>query len=137
MFNERTAPSDVVLIILSLLGKGKTFPSDKKFLCKKFFELSKKFSELFQDFIFDGSEKCKEVDIVINRITRFEMAEQESPKDDFSILPALVSKGKVLMKLFSASERDQLSKAAGKFAEMIKSNYKEDKKCVCVVCKCG
>lgn len=136
MFNERSAPSDVVLIVLSLQGKGKTFPSNKNFLYKKFFELSEEFSDLFQDFTFNGKDWCKEVDIVIGKIIRFEMAEQESLKDGFSILPKMVSRGKVLMKLFSASERDQLSKAANDFEEMIK-NYKEDKKCVCTVCKCG
>ncbi|MBM2817442.1 MAG: hypothetical protein HW401_32 [Parcubacteria group bacterium] len=123
-------PSSVVVVILSLLGEGKTFSSDKNFLYEKFFDLSKTFPSLFQDFIFDESKiypKCEIIDFAIDKITGFGMVEWKNLGDDYIILPAMIKRGKELMAGFSAAERIQLS-AAEKFAEMIKDHYK---KCNC------
>lgn len=113
-------PSSVVVVILSLLGERKTFSSDKNFLYERFFELSKNFPELFQDFIFDESKiypKCETIDFAIDRITRFGMVEWKNMGDNYIILPAMIKRGKELMECFSAAERIQLSKAAEKFKE--------------------
>ena len=125
-------PSGVVVVILSLLGEGKTFSSDKNFLYEKFFDLSKTFPSLFQDFIFDESKiypKCEIIDFAIDKITGFDMVEWKNLGDDYIILPAMIKRGKELMAGFSAAERIQLSAATEKFAEMIA------KKCECG--KCG
>ena len=101
-------PSSVVVVVLSLLGERKTFSSDKNFLYEKFFELSKTFPSLFQDFIFDESKmypKCEAIDFAIDRITGFGMVEWKNLGDDYIILPAMIKRGKELMAGFSAAER--------------------------------
>ena len=121
-------PSSVVVVVLSLLGERKTFSSDKNFLYEKFFELSKTFPSLFQDFIFDESKmypKCEAIDFAIDRITGFGMVEWKNLGDDYIILPAMIKIGKKLMAGFSAAERIQLSKAAEKFVETMKDHYKK------------
>lgn len=124
-------PSDIVIVIFSLLEKGKTIPADKNFLYGKFFELSKKFPNLFEDFIFDESKvypRCETVDDAIDRITGYRMAEWRTLECNYTPLPYLAEKGKELMELFSAAGRDQLSKAAEEFNKMI------IKKCACGEC---
>lgn len=119
-------PSSVIVVILSLLGEGKTFSSDKNFLYEIFFELSKNFPALFQDFIFDESKiypKCEVIDSAIDRITGFGMVEWKNMKDDYIILPAMIKRGKELMEAFNVAERIQLSDAAEKFKEMINNRY--------------
>lgn len=119
-------PSSVVVVILSLLGERKTFSSDKNYLYKRFFELSKNFPALFQDFIFDESKiypKCETVDFAIDRVTGFGMVEWKNMGDDYIILPAMIKRGKELLEAFSAAERIQLSNAAEKFKEMINNRY--------------
>lgn len=133
-------PSSVVVVILSLLGEGKTFSSDKNFLYERFFELSKNFPALFQaqDFIFDESKiypKCEVIDSAIDRITGFGMVEWKNMGDDYIILPAMIKRGKELMEVFSVAERIQVNNAAQKFKEMVKNHY--GGKCVCAECKCG
>ena len=121
-------PSSVFVVVLSLLGERKTFSSDKNFLYEKFFELSKTFPSLFQDFIFDESKmypKCEAIDFAIDRITGFGMVEWKNLGDDYIILPAMIKIGKKLMAGFSAAERIQLSKAAEKFVETMKDHYKK------------
>lgn len=142
MSNEQTVPSDIVIIIFSLLGKGKKVPANNNFLYKKFFELAQDsdFRLLFQDFVFNSSKiypYCESVEIAVGRITKFGLVEWETPESDYNILPALVSKGKQLMKLFSAADKIKLNKAAGKFKEMIKLHYGSSKKCPCTECTCG
>lgn len=129
MFNEQTVPSDVVFIILALLGKGNRAPASKNFLYESFFKLSSNFTEIFDGFIFqkkDDSLNCELLDSVFNRIIRGNMVEwRPLGSNDFIIMPALVSKGKQLMQLFSVAERIQLVKAGEKFSEMINHRYEE------------
>jgi|SRR3989344_2432628 len=132
MSNEQTAPSDVVIIILSLLGEGKNIPSSSSnnFLHDRFYELSQSFPALFQDYVFNISSiypRRETIEIAINRITKFGLVEWRS-EGNYIVLPALVSKGKKLMELFSATDRIKLSKAAEKFAKMTEDYYK---KCNC------
>ena len=47
MGNEQTAPSDVVIIILSLLGEGNKIPADNKFLYNKFLSCRKTLTSIF------------------------------------------------------------------------------------------
>lgn len=129
-------PSDETLIILSLLGEGKTFPLDRNFLYEKFYELSQSFSSLFQGYVFDTSKiypYCEIVSIAVNRIIGgWRMVEWKDGESDCVILPAMVKKGKKAMELFSAAERVQLRDAAEKFKEMINNHYVE--KCGCGEC---
>lgn len=131
-------PSDVALIVLSLLGGGKTFPLDRNFLYEKFYELSQSFSCLFQDYVFDTSKiypYCELVGIAVDRIIGgWRMVEWKDSEGDCTILPALVKRGKEAMGLFSAADRDQLNKAGEKFAEMIKLHYENSQKCSCGEC---
>jgi len=117
--------SDVVVVILSLLGEGKTFPLDRNFLYEKFYELAQMFPSLFQDYVFDTSKiypYCEEVSVAADRIIGgWKMVEWKNGDSDCVILPNLVKRGREAMVLFSAADRDQLSKAAEKFKEMIKS----------------
>ena len=124
-------PSDIIIVIFSLLEKGKTIPADKNFLYGKFFELSKEFPNLFEDFIFDESKVyplCEAVDDAIDRIIGYRMAEWKLLECNYTLLPYLAEKGKELMELFSVAGKDQLSKVAQKFSEMI------SKKCACGEC---
>ncbi|MEK9181966.1 MAG: hypothetical protein AAB781_00045 [Patescibacteria group bacterium] len=132
MGNEQTAPSDVVIIILSLLGEGNKIPADNKFLYNKFFELSQDsdFYLLFQDFIFNASATypyCEAVEIAVSRITKFGLVEWKTLESDYTILPTLVSRGKRLMQLFSAGDRIKLGKASEKFKAMTKEHYKNSR----------
>jgi|SRR3989338_5894332 len=117
--------SDVVVVILSLLGEGKTFPLDRNLLYEKFYELAQMFPSLFQDYVFDTSKiypYCEIVNIAVDRIIGgWKMVEWKNGDSDCVILSAMVKRGKEAMELFSAADRDQLSKAAEKFKEMIKS----------------
>ena len=117
--------SDVVVVILSLLGEGKTFPLDRNLLYEKFYELAQMFPSLFQDYVFDTSKiypYCEIVNIAVDRIIGgWKMVEWKNGDSDCVILPNLVKRGREAMVLFSAADRDQLSKAAEKFKEMIKS----------------
>ncbi len=139
---EKTAPSDVVVVILSLVGEGKTFPLNRNFLYEKFYELSESFPALFEDqgYVFDTSKiypYCEMVNIAVNRIIGgWKMVEWKDSEHDCVILPLLVKKGKESMALFSAADRIQLSNAAEKFKEMINAPYEEKKECKCKVCTC-
>lgn len=131
-------PSDVAVVILSLLGEGKTFPLDRNFLYEKFYELSQIFPTLFNDngYVFDTSKiypYCEIVSIAADRIIGgWRMVEWRDGESDCVILPAMVKKGKEAMELFSAVERIQLSDAAEKFKEMLNNHRGE--KCGCGDC---
>lgn len=127
MSNKKPSPSDIVIIILGLLGRGKKIPQSNNFLYENFFELSQDpdFQILFQDFVFNTVALypyCESVSFAISRILGgYKIVEWRTSQKDYDILPNLVLKSEELMELLSAEDRIIIRKAAEKFKVMIET----------------
>ena len=118
-------PSDIVIIIISLLGEYEIFPSNKGKLYKIFYELSKRFTALFKDFIFDESQfypKCETISYAIDRLATNGLVEWILD-GDYIITPSLVERGKKLLELFSRKEKKAIQKAAKRFKKLMDRRF--------------
>lgn len=118
--NEPVILSDIIIAIISLLGEGNVFPSSRSKLYQIFYNLSQKFTVLFNDFVFDTSKiypKCETIDIAVDRMVGGRMVEWILD-GDYVITPTLIETGEKIIILLGRKKRKFMRHAAKEFKKM-------------------